>query len=683
MGKIVMPKNSALLNEIESVLHIYYEANDWLTNTLYKERLKEMIGPDQYQSSYTKKAQITSYFGFTVWEDINNAQSRRRITESGKKMYEAITEKSTDKIQDVLMNALETVKFGRHNYGCPESDSDVEPPALYIRAILDLGYLTYKEFAFLLWKLEDVGGNYTDTLDELRQLRNQGPITLSEEANKYSDCKPIMILMRWGFLDEDDDTSGGKHIIIKPEVLRKYGNRLKNLKIYNIDMDVAEPIVGDDLFVHPVESIYKTSIKSDFQHNRIIFGAPGTGKSYELNRDKDTLLKNGGEYERVTFHPDYSYANFVGTYKPTMLDPVNDHIVSEDEKGVLSILLDDKTAQEKYDLLYDKFKEGDLTRLPLLLGLYNDDKFKTKKKDGSNASGDNSVERNHGRAIRPYVNLISNKKSASEIVYEYVPGPFMRTYVKALKNAQTDNPKPYLLIVEEINRANVAAVFGDVFQLLDRDDDNVSEYAIQTSEDIKKYLAKELGGKPQEYSEIKIPNNMFIWATMNSADQGVYPMDTAFKRRWNFDYLSINHNENDIKGNFVTMGSEVYLREIEWNELRKAINNTLSSYKINEDKLLGPYFLSRKVVVPRAGNKINADIFISAFKSKVLMYLFDDAAKQKRASLFDGCKDTTKYSSICEEFDKRGVEIFCKEIREKFPRATAIAGVAESVEEYK
>ncbi|MEB6113915.1 AAA family ATPase [Kurthia gibsonii] len=441
---------------------------------------------------------------------------------------------------------------------------------------------------------------------------------------------------------------------------------------------------GNSDEVMPVENEeinYKTGIESDFHHNRIIFGAPGTGKSYDLNQDKDTLLKNGGEYERVTFHPDYSYANFVGTYKPTMLDSGNDLIANEDEKGVLSVLLDDKTAQEKYDLLYDKFKDGDLTRLPLLLGLYSDDKFKTKKKDGSDASGDNSVERNHGRAIRPYVNLISNKRSASEIAYEYVPGPFMRTYVKALKNAQTDNPKPYLLIVEEINRANVAAVFGDVFQLLDRDEDNVSEYAIQASEDIKKYLAKELGGNPREYSEIKIPDNMFIWATMNSADQGVFPMDTAFKRRWNFDYLGINHNENDIKGNFVSMGSGVYHRAIEWNELRKAINNTLSSYKINEDKLLGPYFLSRKIVVPNAGNEINANIFISAFKSKVLMYLFDDAAKQKRASLFDGCMDTTKYSSICEEFDKRGVEIFCKEIRDKFPRA--IATVAESPEEYK
>ena len=176
MGKIVMPKNSALLNEIESVLQIYYEADNWLPNDEYKAKLKLMIGDDQYSSSYTKKAQITSYFGFTIWEDINNPQSRRRITPSGKKMYEAIKAEDTAAVQEVLMNALETVKFGRDNYGCPESSSDVEPPSLYVRAILDMGYLTYREFAFLLWKLEDLGANYTDSLAELKVLRSKGTI---------------------------------------------------------------------------------------------------------------------------------------------------------------------------------------------------------------------------------------------------------------------------------------------------------------------------------------------------------------------------------------------------------------------------------------------------------------------------------------------------------------------------
>ena len=428
---------------------------------------------------------------------------------------------------------------------------------------------------------------------------------------------------------------------------------------------------------------FNTGYKSSYSRNRIFFGAPGTGKSYSINEDKDKLLVDGGEYERVTFHPDYSYANFVGTYKPTMVEPKDNFIVGASETEVLSILANKNiTAQEKYNLLYDKFKDEGLTRLPLLLGLYTDESFKTLKKDGTDAIGDNSVERNHGKAIRPYVNLISEKKSASEIAYEYVPGPFMRTLVKALQNSKTDNIKPYLLIVEEINRSNVAAVFGDVFQLLDRGEDEVSEYPITTSRDIRVYLAKEenLGGNPEDYEKIKIPDNMFIWATMNSADQGVYPMDTAFKRRWDFNYIGINDSESGIANKKVKLGSGEYTHTVEWNELRKAINDTLSSYKINEDKLLGPYFLSKKIVDSGDGTEIDDKIFISAFKNKVLMYLFDDAAKQKRPSLFDGCKDTTKYSSICTDFDKRGVEIFCKEIRDKFLKPVSIGDTAEGEE---
>lgn len=364
-------------------------------------------------------------------------------------------------------------------------------------------------------------------------------------------------------------------------------------------LDIKNSYIAEDKeekysSVKPIR--FNTGYKSNYGRNRILFGAPGTGKSYSINEDKDKLLVDGGEYERVTFHPDYSYANFVGTYKPV---PCKDH----DDKDV--------------------------------------------------------------------------------ITYEYVPGPFMRTLVKALQNSKTDNIKPYLLIVEEINRSNVAAVFGDVFQLLDRGEDEVSEYPITTSRDIRVYLAKEenLGGNPEDYKKIRIPDNMFIWATMNSADQGVYPMDTAFKRRWDFNYIGINDSEDGIANKKVKLGTGVHTHIVEWNELRKAINDTLSSYKINEDKLLGPYFLSKKVIDSGNDTEIDAKTFSSAFKNKVLMYLFEDAARQKRASLFDGCKDTTKYSSVCKEFDKRGVEIFCKGIRDKFPRTVAESAEPTEAEE--
>ena len=340
--------------------------------------------------------------------------------------------------------------------------------------------------------------------------------------------------------------------------------------------DARKPLI-DWIFALMQEIKFSTGYQSEFPRNRILFGAPGTGKSFTLNREKDLLLADGGEYERVTFHPDYSYANFVGTYKPV---PCKDS--------------DDKDA------------------------------------------------------------------------ITYVPGPFMRTYVKALQNSKTDTPKPFLLVIEEINRANVAAVFGDVFQLLDRGDDEVSEYPIQASEDIKKYLAGELGGNPDDYSEIRLPDNMFIWATMNSADQGVFPMDTAFKRRWDFTYLGIDDSEAGIVGKKVVLGQGDYRRIVEWNALRKAINNELLTYKVNEDKLMGPYFISKKNLPE--GEMIDPAVFTRIFKNKVIMYLFDDAAKQKRITLFGGCDEKAKnqYSKICREFDAKGVYIFCEGISSQF-----------------
>lgn len=411
---------------------------------------------------------------------------------------------------------------------------------------------------------------------------------------------------------------------------------------------------------------YVTGLESSFPRNRILFGAPGTGKSFTINRDRKELLgeENEDDYERVTFHPDYSYANFVGTYKPVMVENSYDLFSETTDKDVLSVLTDEaKSAQEKYDLLYDRFKDGDLTRLPLLLGLYTDDNFKTRKKDGSYTADDNIAERNHGRAIRPYVNISKAYSPKKDISYEYVPGPFMRVYVKALKNSRTNNIKPFVLIIEEINRANVAAVFGDIFQLLDRGDDFVSEYPIQATEDIKKYLAKELGGKLDDYNKIKIPDNMFIWATMNSADQGVFPMDTAFKRRWDFTYLGIDDNDEELQGKYVYL-SDDKSQKVEWNKLRKAINNFLAKEKINEDKQLGPYFISRSIIVPKDGDEIDRDKFINTFKNKVIMYLFEDAAKQKRLRLFEGCsQNSSRYSEICKEFESKGVGIFNHDIQ--------------------
>lgn len=538
MGKIVMPKNSALLNEIESVLQIYYEADDWLPNDEYKAKLKSMIGADQYSSSYTKKAQITSYFGFTIWEDINNPQSRRRITPSGKKMYEAIKAENTDAVQEVLMNALETVKFGRDNYGCPESSSDVEPPSLYVRAILDLGYLTYREFAFLLWKLEDLGANYTDALSELKALRSSGTIELGEEANKYADCKPIMILVRWGFFAEDTtDTSGGKHIIIAPEVLSKYETRLRNLKIYNIDMDYDEPITNDYLILEeretaPIDLDKAERLKGGV--NVLLYGVPGCGKSHTI---MNKYCKDADVIERVVFHPDYTYGDFVGQILP---------------------LTDAETGK---------------------------------------------------------------------IRYEFTAGPFTRI----LSDAYNHPTKKYCLIVEEINRGNAPAIFGDIFQLLDRDENGSGAYEITNAD-----VAAKVYIHGQAIKKIKLPSNLFIFATMNTSDQNVFTLDTAFQRRWNMRMV-----ENDVFKSKIAK-KLILDTKIEWAKFADTINSLIITKNVgmtsSEDKRLGAYFVTEMdlhfFTTDDGITQEEADDRNHNFPEKVLKYLWDDAFKFTRDEVF-------------------------------------------------
>lgn len=304
--------------------------------------------------------------------------------------------------------------------------------------------------------------------------------------------------------------------------------------------------------------------------NLIYFGAPGTGKSYKLNQALEkNFRENIGEnfrenFERVTFYPTYSYAQFVGTYKPVMV---------QDNTG-----------------------------------------------------------NNNGNTGR------------EEIAYQFVPGPFLRVLTNAINNPNIK----YCLVIEEINRANAAAVFGDVFQLLDRNSDGESEYSIAASEDIKKYLIKEKKENiPVEKAQkLSIPKNMYIWATMNSADQGVFPMDTAFKRRWSFEYIGIDKGVTDVCKGWVIEGSN-----IKWNDFRKFVNGLLSSFDVNEDKLMGPYF----VKADKKADNID-QISENLFASKVLMYLWEDAARMIRKNIFG--PEIKTYSKLVSEWEKDGIKIF-------------------------
>lgn len=338
-------------------------------------------------------------------------------------------------------------------------------------------------------------------------------------------------------------------------------------------------------------------------HNLIFFGAPGTGKSFQLARLAEKYFDQCN-VRRVTFHPDYTYAQFVGCYKPT------------------------ETEQRKKDNKGDEYVEKIIT-------------------------------------------------------YDYVPGPFLETYVAAVQNTDRN----YLLIVEEINRANPAAVFGDIFQLLDRDDDGRSEYEIAAPQEMRRYLEVRIpeynsnatAESPLRYisEEIRLdaetvrlslPPNMYIWATMNSADQGVFPMDTAFKRRWDFRYMGINDGSSKLGGITVPVGEPA--RMVSWDALRRGINKVLLDAGVNEDKLLGPFFISPSRLRDTAR-------FTQTFMDKVLLYLFEDAAKTKKSKVFS-IEGNATYSDICDDFKARG-ELAFKGMKEL---ASIDDGMGEEVEEF-
>lgn len=551
---------------------------------------------------------------------------------------------------------------------------------LYNQMFPDKAYLTIDEIRHFVFYNEKIAfcdnPNRIEVINDIELYRESAevpscivPVDEREWSAELRQLRSFLDIMAWsGFIAIDKDEAV-RLVIPEQDDLQYKADLLETImfneywKYGEVDVDDISTEEFNELrtsyFMYCDQFILRndkldeiaTSDILNMPRQRIFFGAPGTGKSYSLNEEAKSLVGNeNNQIERVTFHPDYTYANFVGSYKPIMKQS-NIECLDDDSKKVLSVLNNRSiTTQEKYNELYESFKSTDgLTRLPIILGLYFDDNFETKKEDGTKASNNNSVERNHGRAIRKYVQLLSEESYKEKIAYEYVPGPFIRLLVKALQNPD----KPYVLIVEEINRANVAAVFGDIFQLLDRNNDGESEYSINTTADMRAYLQRELG-KDKDVRTIKIPSNMFIWATMNSADQGVYPMDTAFKRRWTFSYYGLDDEETKlsdvaIKPRF-TLGKSNKL--ISWNSLRKAINDELSTdtYNINEDKLMGPFFLKEEAL------KDNTS-FNEAFKNKVLMYLFDDVLKQKRRSFFR-CENSNRYSSVCNAFDLDGIKTF-------------------------
>lgn len=328
----------------------------------------------------------------------------------------------------------------------------------------------------------------------------------------------------------------------------------------------------DDSKILSMKESLKKMRKSDIPLQQIFYGAPGTGKSHAINE-----LTAGKNVIRTTFHPDTDYSTFVGAYKPTT-KPVPVITVI----GTEAVPVRDKNGKE---MMEDK------------------------------------------------------------IVYEYVSQAFLQAYVAAWRKysdvQEGEEPMDEFLVIEEINRGNCAQIFGDLFQLLDRGDEGFSEYPIKADSDMKKLLEKEFEGLEIKNKEginalfkgdkdivaqvlagdiLLLPNNLYIWATMNTSDQSLFPIDSAFKRRWDWHYVPIS----DAGKKWMI---EVNGAQYDWWKFLEAINNKVYHATYSEDKKLGYFFCKANDGV------ISADKFVS----KVIFYLWNDVFKD---SEFEG--DTFK-----------------------------------------
>lgn len=328
----------------------------------------------------------------------------------------------------------------------------------------------------------------------------------------------------------------------------------------------------DDSKILSMKESLKKMRKSDIPLQQIFYGAPGTGKSHAINE-----LTAGKDVIRTTFHPDTDYSTFVGAYKPTTKSvPVITVI------GTEAVPVRDKNGKE---MMEDK------------------------------------------------------------IVYEYVSQAFLQAYVAAWRKycdvQEGEEPMDEFLVIEEINRGNCAQIFGDLFQLLDRGDEGFSEYPIKADSDMKKLLEKEFEGLEIKNKEginalfkgdkdivaqvlagdiLLLPNNLYIWATMNTSDQSLFPIDSAFKRRWDWHYVPIS----DAGKKWMI---EVNGAQYDWWKFLEAINDKVYHATYSEDKKMGYFFCKANDCV------ISAEKFVS----KVIFYLWNDVFKD---SEFEG--DTFK-----------------------------------------
>ena len=451
-------------------------------------------------------------------------------------------------------------------------------------------YLTHDEILFFFFCNSDVCTNPSFDVDELINSivcyrNNPYDITSSVRAkikwNQYErQLREMMTVLQYassvfknrsGTLSfviptSTDDITFINNVISYDKVW--YPSNIEDFNLSNKEYISYMDTANTPYYVIELNKPHKLNNKKvDESLQQIYYGAPGTGKSHTVKRHTE-----GESVVRTTFHPDSDYSTFVGCYKPT-----------------------------------------------------------TKEIEMRDVTGKVIIE--HGQPV-----------TENRIIYQFVDQAFLQAYIKAWKfYAEAEDgvdPKKQFLIIEEINRGNCAQIFGDLFQLLDRNDSGFSEYFIHADKDMQKHLSNafkdylikdshkdainslypkedDVVAKVLSGEILLLPNNLYIWATMNTSDQSLFPIDSAFKRRWDWEYEPIKYK--NINWVIDVEGSK-YL----WTSFQREINKRIFDATNSEDKMLGDYFV----------NPTDGVITEKILLNKILFYLWNDVCKDGEGDIF-------------------------------------------------
>ena len=339
----------------------------------------------------------------------------------------------------------------------------------------------------------------------------------------------------------------------------------------------------------------------------IYFGTPGSGKSYKVQQSLEEVSEDN--VFRTTFHPDSDYASFVGCYKPIVHQGLGRKPLS---KAALEAKLKEYKQAYNRDYPLHRF----CAAYPEFANLSRDE-----KKEVLTSAGETDSKFNETYKAFACADELSKSMQNSDITYEFTPQVFTNAYVQAWKKQAEaieqgkEQAEKVYLVIEEINRGNCAQIFGDLFQLLDRKEDGTSTYKIRADQDLANYLVKELGENHDgiKGGNLRLPANLHILATMNTSDQSLFPMDSAFKRRWDWEYVPIDYSDNVDSGQFlISIGDKKY----RWVDFLQKVNARILSATDSEDKQMGNFFIKHSVEEKE-------------FKSKVMFYLWHEVCKDE------------------------------------------------------